>query len=204
MKEERRIRISALYMQEVSKMIQTELKDPRIGFVTVTDCSVALDFSVAKVKVSVLGGDKELKLTLHGLNSSRKFIQSEVSRRLRLRSTPQLSFEFDPGVQKSIRISQLLREQELGRTIDPQLPYVSSVLPEDEDDASKDGQPQPQVDTPASFLPDDDDDDQDEDDDVEESEDFDDDEFGFDDFDEYDDEGPQDDPEDYPEEDKQS
>ncbi len=138
MKETRRKRISVLYKQEVSRMIHTELKDPRIGFVTVTDCEVSADLSIAKVKISVLGGDKELKLTMHGLNSSRGFVQSEVARRLRLRSTPQLRFEFDPGVQKSIRVAQLLREEAEGRPVEPQIPFASSVIPDDGEEGTED------------------------------------------------------------------
>jgi ribosome-binding factor A len=128
MKDLRRKKISALYKEEVAQMLLTEIKDPRIGFITVTDCDVSGDLSVAKVKISVLGGDKDLTLTMHGLDSCRKLIQSVVARRLRLRIAPVLKFEFDAGVQKSIRISQLLAEELQGTKSVNQLPYVSSVL----------------------------------------------------------------------------
>ena len=138
MKEARRIRLNELYKQEVSKMILVELKDPRIGFVTVVSCDIAGDLSTVKARISVLGGDKELSLTLHGLNSSAPMMQGEISRRLRLRTTPFLSFEFDPGIQKSIRITQLLKEENEGKEADLQIPYASAVLPNEDDDDDDD------------------------------------------------------------------
>ena len=132
MKEGRRIRLNQLYKQEVSKMILTELKDPRIGFVTVVSCDISGDLSQVKARISVLGGDKELSLTLHGLNSSAPMMQGEIARRMRLRTTPFLSFEFDPGIQKSIRITQLLDLENKGKEMDQQIPFASQVLPNEE------------------------------------------------------------------------
>jgi ribosome-binding factor A len=141
MKETRKKKISELYMREVSLMLLSELKDPRIGFVTITSCEVTDDFAFAKVKFSVLGGDKDLNLTLHGLRSAARQMQGEIARRLRLRTTPFLTFEFDPGVQKSIRVMQLLRKDTEGAEPDNQLPFVSEVVPDqtgEDDDISAD------------------------------------------------------------------
>ncbi|MDZ7816231.1 MAG: 30S ribosome-binding factor RbfA [Planctomycetota bacterium] len=129
MKYSRVERLNQLYRQEVSKMILTELRDPRIGFVTVVSASVDRYLERALVRVSVLGGDKDVKLTLRGLNSAASRMQGEIARRLKLRSTPILTFEFDPGVQKSIRVEQLLRKDSEGVEPDTQLPYASDVLP---------------------------------------------------------------------------
>ncbi|GAB4150890.1 MAG: 30S ribosome-binding factor RbfA [Planctomycetota bacterium] len=134
MKETRKKRISTLYMREVSLMLLNEVKDPRIGFVTVTSCEVSDDLAFAKVKFSILGADKDLNLTMHGLRTVAKHIQGEIARRLRLRTTPTLAFEFDPGVQKSIRIMQLLRKDVEGAEPDTQLPYVSAAVPDFSED----------------------------------------------------------------------
>ncbi|MFA4986620.1 MAG: 30S ribosome-binding factor RbfA [Candidatus Brocadiia bacterium] len=163
MKDLRRKKISALYKEEVAQMLLTEIKDPRIGFITVTDCEVSGDLSVAKVKISVLGGDKDLSLTMHGLDSCRKLIQSVVARRLRLRIAPMLKFEFDSGVQKSIRIAQLLAEELQGTKNINQLPYVSSVVSPNED-VGKGGEPK--ISTLAGDIDPADDEDADDDDDI--------------------------------------
>ena len=144
MKYSRVKRLNQLYKQEISKMVLTELRDPRIGFVTVVSASVDQYLEKAVVRVSVLGGDKDVKLTLHGLNSAASRLQGEIARRLKLRNTPILRFEFDAGVQKSIRVEQLLRKDAEGEEPDEQLPFASQALPTetepvtDDDDSEED------------------------------------------------------------------
>lgn len=89
-----------------------KIKDPRIGFVTITDVEVTDDLRNAKVFVSVYGGDKED--TLKGLKSASAFIRSELGRRMRLRVVPELLFRFDSTVEQGAHIMELLREIEQG------------------------------------------------------------------------------------------
>jgi ribosome-binding factor A len=87
-----------------------ELKDPRIGFVTVTGVAASPDLRQATVYVSVLGGKRKQDATLAGLQSSHGVLQSKVNRELRLKRTPQLSFEYDPTVERGVRLSKLIDE----------------------------------------------------------------------------------------------
>jgi ribosome-binding factor A len=90
-----------------------ELKDPRIGFVTVTEVRASPDLARATVYVSVLGSPRRRERTLAGLESSRGHLQSRVNRELRLKRTPQLTFEYDRSVERGVRLSKLL--DDLGR-----------------------------------------------------------------------------------------
>jgi ribosome-binding factor A len=87
-----------------------ELKDPRIGFVTVTGVEASPDLRQATVYVSVLGGERKQEATLSGLRSSHGVLQKKVSQELRLKRTPQLSFEYDPTVERGVRLSRLIDE----------------------------------------------------------------------------------------------
>ena len=90
--------------------ILTELKDPRVRNVTVTQVEVTSDMRTAKIFVSIMGDDTKQKLTLHGLESSAGFLQSRVAKRIDTRYTPRLSFVLDLGVKKSIEIAQILQQ----------------------------------------------------------------------------------------------
>jgi len=87
-----------------------ELKDPRIGLVTVTGVDTAPDLRHAVVFVSVLGSEKKKQATLRGLEAARGPLQSQLARQLRLKRTPQLTFEYDPSVERGVRMSQLIDE----------------------------------------------------------------------------------------------
>lgn len=87
-----------------------ELKDPRIGLVTVTGVSVSRDLREGKVYIAVLGNEKKQAATLAGLESAHAFLQARVSRELSLKRTPRLSFEYDPSVQQGIRMTTLIDE----------------------------------------------------------------------------------------------
>jgi ribosome-binding factor A len=86
------------------------LKDPRIGFVTVTGVETSPDLRQARVYVSVLGSEEERRETLEGLQSSHGVLQSRVNLELRLKRTPQLTFEYDPTVERGVRLSRLIDE----------------------------------------------------------------------------------------------
>jgi len=86
------------------------LKDPRIGFVTVTGVQASRDYAYAKVYVSVLGPEEERERTLEGLAAAHGVLQGEVARALRLRRTPVLSFEYDPAVERGVRLTRMIDE----------------------------------------------------------------------------------------------
>jgi ribosome-binding factor A len=87
-----------------------ELKDPRIGFVTITQVRTTSDLRQATVYVSVLGSERKREQTLDGLNSSHGVLQAMVNRELRLKRTPQLTFEYDQTVESGVRLSKLIDE----------------------------------------------------------------------------------------------
>jgi ribosome-binding factor A len=97
--------------QEVMEIIQHQLKDPRIGFVSITHVNMSPDLRQARVRVSVLGSEEEQADTLRGLNSAKGLIRHELGRRLsNLRFAPDLHFELDPSIEYSVHISKRLRE----------------------------------------------------------------------------------------------
>ncbi len=87
-----------------------ELKDPRIGLVTVTGVSVSRDLREGKVYVAVLGSEKKQRATLAGLDSAHAFLQATLARELRLKRTPHLFFEYDPSVERGMRMTKLIDE----------------------------------------------------------------------------------------------
>ena len=87
-----------------------ELKDPRIGFVTVTGVETSPDLRHARVFVSVLGSERKREQSLTGLAAAHGVLQARVARELRLKRTPQLAFEYDPSVERGVRMTQLIDE----------------------------------------------------------------------------------------------
>jgi ribosome-binding factor A len=87
-----------------------ELKDPRIGFVTVTGVETSPDLRHARVFVSVLGSEAKRRRTLAGLTAAHGVLQARLARQLRMKRTPQLAFEYDPTVERGVRMTQLIDE----------------------------------------------------------------------------------------------
>ena len=87
-----------------------ELKDPRIGLVTITGVQISPDLRQGRVFVSVLGSERKRRATLDGLQSAHGYLQARVARELTLKRTPQLSFEYDPTVERGVRMTQLIDE----------------------------------------------------------------------------------------------
>ena len=87
-----------------------DLKDPRVGFVTITGVETSPDLRHARVFVSVLGSERTRERSLTALQSAHGVLQARVSRELRLKRTPQLAFEYDPSVERGVRMSQLIDE----------------------------------------------------------------------------------------------
>jgi ribosome-binding factor A len=103
-------RVDVAVRAVLSDAITTDLKDPRIGFVTVTAVRTSPDLRHATVYVSVLGSEDERDTTLDGLRSAHGFLQRLVADELGLKHTPALGFEFDESVQRGDRISRLIDE----------------------------------------------------------------------------------------------
>jgi ribosome-binding factor A len=97
-------------VREVVSVAVGELKDPRIGFVTVTGVETSPDLRHARVFVSVLGSDAKRTKTLAGLAAAHGVLQARVARELRMKRTPQLAFEYDPTVERGVRMTQLIDE----------------------------------------------------------------------------------------------
>src|SRR5207245_484145 len=97
--------------EEIMEIIRRDLKDPRIGFVSITEVRMSPDLRSARVRISVLGDEDEGRATMAGLRSAAGLIRHELGRRLQnLKFTPELRFEIDPSIAYSVRISKTLRE----------------------------------------------------------------------------------------------
>jgi ribosome-binding factor A len=101
-------RVNQLVREEISYLLQRELKDPRLGFVTVTEVDVAKDLRTAKVYVSVLGTEAEWQASLDALRSARGFIRNWLAPRLRLRAVPDLTFLPDRSMAHAAHIQSVL------------------------------------------------------------------------------------------------
>lgn len=103
-------RVNEVIHEVLSDAISTEVKDPRIGFVTITGVDTSPDLRTAKVFVSVLGTDEERDDSLTGLQSSHGFLQGRIASELRMKRTPTLTFHYDESVERGARLSRLLDE----------------------------------------------------------------------------------------------
>jgi ribosome-binding factor A len=103
-------RVNHLIREEVSLLLQRELKDPRLGFVTVTEVETSRDLRLAKVFVSVLGDEQQWASSLAALGSARGFIRNWLRQHLDLRVTPELEFRADRSMEHAARIQELLKQ----------------------------------------------------------------------------------------------
>jgi ribosome-binding factor A len=101
-------RVNEAMRAVLSDAIATDIKDPRVGFVTVTGVKTSPDLRHARVYVSVLGDDATREGTLAGLRSAHGFLQGRLASELRLKHTPALTFEYDDTVDRGMRISEIL------------------------------------------------------------------------------------------------
>jgi ribosome-binding factor A len=102
-------RVNEAVRQVLSETLP-ELKDPRIGFVTVTGVETSTDLRHARVFVSVFGSEKKQQATLDGLAAAHGVLQARIGRELRMKRTPQLTFEYDRTVEEGVRMSKLIDE----------------------------------------------------------------------------------------------
>ena len=110
MTTERMRRVNQVIREVIGEAIATQLEDPRIGFVTVTAVDTSPDLRSARVYVSVLGDEVERERTLAALTSSHGLLQSRIAAEMRIKYTPTLSFHYDDGPERGVRVARLLDE----------------------------------------------------------------------------------------------
>lgn len=113
-------RVADLIKREIGEIIERELKDPRIGFATVTAVEVSEDLRHARVFISIFGDRRIQEETERGLDSAKFFIQGEIGRRLRLKYTPEISFQRDRSLEHGLRISKILKTLQEERDEEPE------------------------------------------------------------------------------------
>ncbi len=107
---QRKDRVGDLIQREISQMILLELKDPGIGFVTITGVEVSADLKRAQIYYSILGAEESKIKTAKALKRACGFIQHEIGKRLRLKHVPEIAFRFDGSVEYGARIEQLIQK----------------------------------------------------------------------------------------------
>ncbi len=112
MRSDRLRRVDEAMREVLSDAVTKEIKDPRVGFVTVTAVDTASDLRHAKVYISVLGDDGVRQRSLDGLRSAHGFLQRRVADELRIKHTPTLEFLYDDSLDRGLRIEALLQQEE--------------------------------------------------------------------------------------------
>lgn len=103
-------RLAEAIKKELSDLLHQEIKDPRIGFTTITDVEVSADLRHAKIYVSVYGSEEEQRSTMEALRRAQGFIRTELGRRIQLRHVPEISFKLDDSIRRGARVIELLEE----------------------------------------------------------------------------------------------
>ncbi|UHA73893.1 30S ribosome-binding factor RbfA [Paenibacillus sp. 481] len=103
-------RVGEQMKKELSQLIQLEIKDPRVGFITVTGVEVTNDLSLARVYLSVMGDEEQKQQSIKALEKASGFLRSELGKRIRFRHTPELVFKMDVSIEYGSRIERLLGE----------------------------------------------------------------------------------------------
>lgn len=104
----RTLRVAEQVQRELADLIRLEIKDPRVGMVTLTDVEVAADYGHAKVFFTLLGEAAQIEAASEGLNHAAGFLRRELGRRIKLRTVPQLHFHYDESVERGMRLSKLI------------------------------------------------------------------------------------------------
>ena len=106
----RKDRVSEQIRRELAELIRTELKDPRVGMVSITDVEVTADYAHAKVYFSTLSGREAVPTVLAGLEKASGFLRRELGRRITIHTTPQLHFLFDQSLEHGADLSKLIQQ----------------------------------------------------------------------------------------------
>jgi ribosome-binding factor A len=106
----RQKKVGELLRSEISDIIQREIRDPRLGFVTVTEVDVTPDMRIARVFVSVMGEHDVQEAAIAALNKARGFVRLEIGKRITMRITPEIEFRLDHSIEHGARIFELLQQ----------------------------------------------------------------------------------------------
>ena len=118
----RRDRVSEQIRRELAELIRTELKDPRVGMISITDVEVTADYAHAKVFFSTLAGSENLPEVMTGLQKASGFLRRELGKRISIHMTPQLHFVFDQSLERGADLSKLIQEAvAISKAADPGL-----------------------------------------------------------------------------------
>ena len=134
-------RLAEEIREQVARMIASDLKDPRLGFITVTRVELAHDLGHARVHVGVLGSEAERKKSLAALQQASGFVRRELGRRLRIRHTPEIDFRYDKGLDATDRVARLLEAERQRSEAESQALPEAGGAPEARDDED-DGKPE--------------------------------------------------------------
>ena len=104
--------LSGAITRELSDLMRTRMKDPRIGFASITGVELSHDLRYAKVYVSVMGSPEEQRETMRGLDSANGFLRRELAQRLTIRHVPEISFRLDESIARGARVLDLLKQVE--------------------------------------------------------------------------------------------
>ena len=107
----RQARVAEMIKRDLAEILSKDVGDPRVALVSVTDVEVAQDFSIAKVFISVMGDEQEKNAAMKALRSGAGFIRGRLGSMLELRTVPMLVFRFDEGIDRGVRMFELLREE---------------------------------------------------------------------------------------------
>ncbi|MDU0499281.1 30S ribosome-binding factor RbfA [Staphylococcus haemolyticus] len=103
-------RVGEQMKKEIMDIVNNKVKDPRVGFITITDVDLTNDLSQAKVYLTVLGSEKEVNDTFKALDKAKGFIKSELGSRMRLRIVPELFFEYDESFEYGNKIEKMIQD----------------------------------------------------------------------------------------------
>ncbi len=118
----RRDRVSEQIRRELAELIRTELKDPRVGMISITDVEVTADYAHAKVFFSTLAGSENLPEVMTGLQKASGFLRRELGKCISIHMTPQLHFVFDQSLERGADLSKLIQEAvAISKAADPDL-----------------------------------------------------------------------------------
>ncbi len=104
----RRQKLGSEIGKETAEILRRDVRDPRLGLVSITKVDVSSDMRVAKIFVSVFGNDKKKRLSMSGLRHATGFVQKELGRRIRLRVFPEISFVLDESIDKAFKITKII------------------------------------------------------------------------------------------------
>lgn len=106
----RQERVQHLLKTEISEILRRELKDPRLGFITIIDSEITPDLAHAKVFVSIMGSEEEREANMAILNRAARFIRQEFGKRVKMKVLPEIEFKLDTSVERGVRMLELLEQ----------------------------------------------------------------------------------------------